>query len=244
MFDLTISTLSSLTAQLPPASPRKIMLYCLESSVYSHTGAVVLYSCAVSSQPISLLERRAMKSPIHIPGWWLCLYWSSGAARAQFHFLRQSGAGIMKLVHLPAAFITALILTLSLLIHCYTSTVIEFRATKNIHIAFIIQSTALGWLLVFGPWAKNEQHRNIHCTKFNIKRWSRQGWHGRYDAVSVVATGCGEDIDTVVYQGGVGGVEHFRQFQELHAMIFTVTSFVDTRSKIAVHSAPHTAAGR
>ena len=62
--------------------------------------------------------------------------------------------------------------------------------------------------------------------------------------MSVVATGCGEDIDTVVYQGGVGGVEHFRQFQELHAMIFTVTSFVDTRSKIAVHSAPHTAAGR
>ena len=54
----------------------------------------------------------------------------------------------MKLVHLPAAFITALILTLSLLIHCYTSTVIEFRATKNIHIAFIIWSTALGWLLV------------------------------------------------------------------------------------------------
>ena len=145
MFDLTISTLSCLTAQLPPASPRKIMLYCLESSVYSHTGAVVFYSCAVSSQPISLLERRAMKSPIHIPGWWLCLYWSSGAARAQFHFLRQSGAGIMKLVHLPAAFITALILTLSLLIHCYTSTVIEFRATKNIHIAFIIQSTALGF---------------------------------------------------------------------------------------------------
>ena len=62
--------------------------------------------------------------------------------------------------------------------------------------------------------------------------------------MSVVATGCGEDIDTVVYQGGVGGVEHFRQFQELHAMIFTVTSFVDTRSKIAVHSAPLTAAGR
>ena len=155
MFDLTISTLSCLTAQLPPASPRKIMLYCLESSVYSHTGAVVLYSCAVSSQPISLLERRAMKSPIHIPGWWLCLYWSSGAARAQFHFLRQSGAGIMKLVHLPAAFITALILTLSLLIHCYTSTVIEFRATKNIHIAFIIQSTALGF------WSIRQKMNNI-----------------------------------------------------------------------------------
>lgn len=48
----------------------------------------------------------------------------------------------------------------------------------------------------------------------------------------------------VVHQGGVGGVEHFRQFQELHAMIFTVTSFVDTRSKIPVHRAPHTAAGR
>ena len=86
-----------------------------------------------------------------------------------FHFLRQSGAGIMKLVHLPAAFITALILTLSLLIHCYTSTVIEFRATKNIHIAFIIQSTALGF------WSIRQKMNNIEIYivlkfKFNIKR--------------------------------------------------------------------------
>ena len=38
-------------------------------------------------------------------------------------FLWQSGASIMKLVHrLPVAFIRALILPLSLLIHCYTFT--------------------------------------------------------------------------------------------------------------------------
>ena len=102
-------------------------------------------------------------------------------------------SNIMKLVHLSLAFITRLILTLSLLINCYTFNIIEFRATKN-----------YGW-----STGRHYDIKEVDATS-EKERWiSRSG--------GVVVGGCWSE----------SWILCFLHFQELHAMVFTVTAFVE-----------------